>query len=86
MYFNLPCVNFIRCPRAFPRMLTSADVSSSQKHYPAQGIDMYQYEISALVSQTSFRGGTVIGVAKCRLFSQALCIAENFNSPNISRR
>ena len=25
MYFNLPCVNFIRCPRAFRRMLTSAD-------------------------------------------------------------
>ena len=26
------------------------------------------------------------GFAKCRLFSQALCVAENFNSPNISRR
>ena len=26
MYFNLPCVNFIRCPRAFRRMLTSADL------------------------------------------------------------
>ena len=25
MYFNLPCVNFLRCPRAFRRMLTSAD-------------------------------------------------------------
>ena len=26
------------------------------------------------------------GFAKCRLFSQVMCIAENFNSPNISRR
>ena len=25
MYFNLPCVNVIRCPRAFLWMLTSAD-------------------------------------------------------------
>ena len=31
----------------------------------------HQYGISALVSQTSFRGETVSGVAKCRLFSQA---------------
>ena len=26
------------------------------------------------------------GFAKCWLFSQAMCVAENFNSPNISRR
>ena len=25
VYFDLPCVNFIRCPRVFRRMLTSAD-------------------------------------------------------------
>ena len=31
----------------------------------------HQYGISALVSQTSFRGETTGGVAKCRLFSQA---------------
>ena len=31
----------------------------------------YQYGISALVSQTSFRGGISGSVAKCRLFSQA---------------
>ena len=31
----------------------------------------YQNGISALVSQTSFRGKTSGGVAKCRLFSQA---------------
>ena len=30
-----------------------------------------QYGISGLVSQTSFRGETSGGVAKCRLFSQA---------------
>ena len=29
MYFNLPCVNFIRCPRAFRRMLTSAGLLST---------------------------------------------------------
>ena len=29
------------------------------------------YGISALVSQTSFRGKPVVGVAKCRLFSKA---------------
>ena len=32
----------------------------------------HQYGISALVSQTSFRGNTDSGVAKCRLFSQAI--------------
>ena len=31
----------------------------------------HQFGISALPSQTSFRGETVNGVAKCRLFSQA---------------
>ena len=33
-------------------------------------VTRHQYGISALVSQTSFRGETVGGVAKCRLFSQ----------------
>ena len=32
----------------------------------------HQYGISALVSQTSFREETVGGVAKSRLFSQAM--------------
>ena len=32
-------------------------------------VTRYQYEISALDSQTSFRGVTTGGVAKCRLFS-----------------
>ena len=34
-------------------------------------VTRHQYGISALVSQTSFQGETVGGVAKCRLFSQA---------------
>ena len=34
-------------------------------------VTCHQYGISALVSQTSFRGKTVGGIAKCRLFSQA---------------
>ena len=31
----------------------------------------HQYGISALVSQTSFGGETIVSVAQCRLFSQA---------------
>ena len=34
-------------------------------------VTRHQYGISALVSQTSFRGKTSGGVPKCRLFSQA---------------
>ena len=34
-------------------------------------VTRHQYGISVLVSQPSFRGETVGGVAKCRLFSQA---------------
>ena len=34
-------------------------------------VTRHQYGLSALVSQTSFRGETSVGVAKCRLFSQA---------------
>ena len=34
----------------------------------------HQYGISALVSQTSIRGETIGGVAKCRLFSQAILL------------
>ena len=34
-------------------------------------VTRHQYEISALVSQTSFGGETSGSVAKCRLFSQA---------------
>ena len=33
-------------------------------------VTCHQYGISALVSQTSFRGETSGGIAKCRLFSQ----------------
>ena len=35
-------------------------------------VTCHQYGISAFVSQTSFRGETSVGVAKCRLFSQAM--------------
>ena len=35
-------------------------------------VSRHQYGISALVPQTSFRGETSDGIAKCRLFSQAL--------------
>ena len=39
-------------------------------------VTRYQYGISALVSQTSFRGGIGGSVAICRLFSQATsCLA-----------
>ena len=34
-------------------------------------VTRHQYGISVLVSQTSFRGETTAGVAKCRLFSKA---------------
>ena len=34
-------------------------------------VTRHQYGISALVFQTSFRGDSVGGVVKCRLFSQA---------------
>jgi len=46
--------------------------STNQNHYPDLGtVTRHQYGISALVFQTSFRGETSGGVAKCRLFSQA---------------
>ena len=37
-------------------------------------VTCHQYGISALVSQTSFRGETSGGVAKCRLFSQSISL------------
>ena len=37
-------------------------------------VTRHQYGISALVSQTSFGGETSGSVAKCRLFSQAICL------------
>ena len=51
-------------------------------HHPIRSITQiwvvtrYQYGISALVSQTSFRGETSGGVAKCRLFSLARVFIE----------
>ena len=39
---------------------------------PDWGATRHQYGISAVVPQTLFRGKTRGGVAKCRLFSQAI--------------
>ena len=44
--------------------------STNQKHYPDLVSDASSCGISARVSQTSFRGKTSGGIAKCRLFSQ----------------
>ena len=55
-------------------------------------VTRHQYGISALVSQTSFGGENVVGVAKCRLFSEPkkllhmqlkLLSFHNSNSTNI---
>ena len=45
--------------------------SANQKHCPGLGVTRHQYGISALVSQTSFRGEKSGDVAKCRLSCQA---------------
>ena len=45
--------------------------TTNQKPYPDLGSERHQYGISVLVSYTSFRGETVGGVVKYRLFSQA---------------
>ena len=37
-------------------------------------VTLHQYGISALVSRRSFGGETSGSVAKCRLFSQAVCL------------
>ena len=47
MYFNLPCVNFIRCPRAFRRMLTSADLLR-------KGMDEKENDLDDFIDGTSF--------------------------------
>ena len=44
-----------------------------------QEVTRHQYGISALVSQTSFRGETTGSVAKCRLFSQATMQQVSWN-------
>ena len=43
-------------------------------------VTRYQYGISALVSQTSFRGKTSGSVAKCRLVSQATFLTDSWQS------
>ena len=45
----------------------------------------HRYGISALVSQTSFRGETSGGVSECRLFSQAtMSVALYVDKPGLS--
>ena len=41
-------------------------------------VTRHQYGISALVPQTSFRGKPVVGVVKCRLFSQVKVTRPSF--------
>ena len=47
-------------------------------------VTRHQYGISALVSQTSFRGKTSGGVDKCRLFSHAVVLDEILSVRNLS--
>ena len=47
-------------------------------------VTRHQYGISALVSQTSFRGKTSGGVDKCRLFSHAVVLDEILSVRNVS--
>ena len=55
----------------------SRSLSASTQIWVVTG---HQYGISALVSQTSFRGKTSDRVAKCRLFSQDLKREVNKNT------
>ena len=47
-------------------------------------VTRHQYRTSALVPQTSFRGGTSGGIAKYRLFSQALSPTGRNNKPKLN--
>ena len=53
MYFNLPCVNLIRCPRAFPRMLTSADLTGRLENVEMRRTDA-QYAKSLISFWNSY--------------------------------
>ena len=57
--------------KRFPFEKTS-DKRAQKYHTDDAVLTRHQYGISALVSQTSFRGETIGGLAKCRLFSQAI--------------
>ena len=62
------------CSRLVEANFTSG--TTNQKQYPHLGSDI-KYGISALVSQTSFRGEIVVGIAKCHLFSQPTITDKN---------
>ena len=67
----------------FPDLVSASDWSCSEVNFlqPIRSTTQIrvvtgnQYGISVLVSQTSFRGETSGGVAKCRLFSQPILAA-----------
>ena len=57
--------------KRFPLEKTS-DKRAQKYHTDDTVLTRHPYGISALVSRTSFRGETIGGLAKCRLFSQAI--------------
>ena len=59
---------------------------TNQNYYPDLVVTRHQYGISALVSQTSLRGETSDGVAKCRLFSQAKLVSYRGNATTFDAR
>ena len=62
-------------PDEGPQKFHTDDVSISEQGSASTYVwvvTRLQYGISALVSQTSFRGETSSGVAKCRIFSKAV--------------
>ena len=61
----------LRRHKRFPLEKTS-DKRTQKYHTDDAVLTRHQYGISALVSRTSFRGETIGGLAKCRLFSQAI--------------
>ena len=62
-------------PEEGPQKCHTDDVSISKQGGASTYVWVvrrHQYGTSALVSQTSFRGETSSGVAKCRIFSKAV--------------
>ena len=53
--------------------------SNSYVCYPDLGSDNYQYGISKLIPQTSFRNETSDGFTECRLFSQAQLLRAHWS-------
>ena len=76
------CRNSILMTRHYPELGSASDWSCCVGNLiqPIRStiqiwvVTRHQYGISALVSRTSFGGETSGSVAKCRLFSQAICL------------